>query len=96
MSKYFRTPDEDEEVLLRLFRGITNPGLNKEQKAVAAEFCFGLLDLTALKHDVSLSEALDTIERYEEAHPDPMMEEPFMKESKEEEIFWDYINEFDE
>ena len=80
---------EQAELVARIVRTITNPGLNIDEKIGLATKWFGAAQLVALKWEVPISAVLDIHEKLGET--EDMFEPEEM--SDEQRIFWDYVNE---
>ena len=85
---------ERVRILARILRTITNPQLSKDQRITFAIQMYGAAVLVADKYHISVELVLDIVEKFEDSNY-PFYEEPDTKQSPDETVFWDYVNEVD-
>lgn len=83
--------DENEQAqyILRIALKITNPNLSGPEMMKLANNWFDAALLVAMKWEIPVSEVLDIAEKLDETEDMFEPDEP----SREQKIYWDYVNE---
>jgi hypothetical protein len=92
--KHKDTPEELNKVAQEVFAYITNPNMNHDEKMVVMEGNCIALGLAADKHDLTVRAVWEIVRKMQD---EPITDEtrPEKKLAKEEEVFWDFIDEYD-
>ena len=86
------TPEELQALTKEIYDSITNPNITEIEKLAAMEMNAISLGLTADKHNMKVRDVWEIVQRLEHTAP---YDEPTETKTKEEQIFWDFVAEWD-
>lgn len=89
------TLEEMNQIAKEIYTEITNPNISHAEKMVFMEMNALSMGMTADSFDISVREVWEICKKFQNDPNTPAEEPPKEKQTREEQIFWDSINEYE-